>query len=203
MAIPWRPPSDWTQDSATGTQPEDDISAQVYLLIPRLTRLPWPVVADVRWREDIAMSRISTSLWFENEAETAARFYVSLIPGSTIEWLLYVDYKSRWQQTKPPAAGRTSTNSSGNWPRSSLRLGEPGTCRPRSTGGFSTACCRSRASSTRAHTYPCLDWTPAWIRALRNRLSAWKIGATGRIRTYDLCLRRAALYPAELRLRMR
>ena len=26
-------------------------------------------------------------------------------------------------------------------------------------------------------------------------------GAPGRIRTYDLCLRRAALYPAELRVR--
>ncbi|MCB1350405.1 MAG: VOC family protein, partial [Maritimibacter sp.] len=31
------------------------------------------------------MSKVRTCLWFENAAETAARFYVSLIPGSGIE----------------------------------------------------------------------------------------------------------------------
>ncbi len=30
------------------------------------------------------MSKVSTCLWFENEAERAARFYVSVVPGSSI-----------------------------------------------------------------------------------------------------------------------
>ncbi len=31
------------------------------------------------------MSRVSTCLWFGNDAETAVRFYVSLLPGSRVE----------------------------------------------------------------------------------------------------------------------
>jgi predicted 3-demethylubiquinone-9 3-methyltransferase (glyoxalase superfamily) len=30
------------------------------------------------------MSKVSTCLWFGNEAETAVRFYVSLVPGSSL-----------------------------------------------------------------------------------------------------------------------
>ena len=30
------------------------------------------------------MSNVSTCLWFEKDAETAARFYVSLVPGSRL-----------------------------------------------------------------------------------------------------------------------
>jgi predicted 3-demethylubiquinone-9 3-methyltransferase (glyoxalase superfamily) len=35
--------------------------------------------------EDTAMSKVSTCLWFERDAETAARFYVGLVPGSRLE----------------------------------------------------------------------------------------------------------------------
>lgn len=31
------------------------------------------------------MSHVSTCLWFERDAEAAARFYVSLVPGSTLD----------------------------------------------------------------------------------------------------------------------
>ena len=31
------------------------------------------------------MSKVSTCLWFENDAEAAVRFYVSIVPGSSIE----------------------------------------------------------------------------------------------------------------------
>jgi predicted 3-demethylubiquinone-9 3-methyltransferase (glyoxalase superfamily) len=31
------------------------------------------------------MSNVSTCLWFGNDAETAARFYVSLVPGSSLD----------------------------------------------------------------------------------------------------------------------
>jgi predicted 3-demethylubiquinone-9 3-methyltransferase (glyoxalase superfamily) len=34
------------------------------------------------------MSKVSTCLWFGNEAEAAARFYVSLVPGFGIEHVL-------------------------------------------------------------------------------------------------------------------
>ncbi len=35
-----------------------------------------------------AMAKVSTCLWFGNEAEAAARFYVSLVAGSGIEHIL-------------------------------------------------------------------------------------------------------------------
>src|ERR1700744_2467124 len=41
-------------------------------------------------------------------------------------------------------------------------------------------------------------WRSVFVSSLR---SLTKTGAPDRIRTYDLCLRRAALYPAELRAR--
>jgi predicted 3-demethylubiquinone-9 3-methyltransferase (glyoxalase superfamily) len=31
------------------------------------------------------MSKVSTCLWFGKDAEAAARFYVSLVPGSSLE----------------------------------------------------------------------------------------------------------------------
>jgi predicted 3-demethylubiquinone-9 3-methyltransferase (glyoxalase superfamily) len=34
------------------------------------------------------MSEVSTCLWFEKDAEAAVRFYVSLVPGSSIETIL-------------------------------------------------------------------------------------------------------------------
>ena len=34
------------------------------------------------------MSRVSTCLWFGNDAEPAVRFYVSLVPGSSIDAIL-------------------------------------------------------------------------------------------------------------------
>lgn len=34
------------------------------------------------------MSRVSTCLWFQNDAEVAARFYVSLLPGSSLNHVL-------------------------------------------------------------------------------------------------------------------
>ncbi len=33
------------------------------------------------------MSKVSTCLWFAKEAETAARFYVSLLPGSALTYI--------------------------------------------------------------------------------------------------------------------
>lgn len=33
------------------------------------------------------MVKISQHLWFENDMEAAVRFYVSLVPGSQIEWM--------------------------------------------------------------------------------------------------------------------
>jgi predicted 3-demethylubiquinone-9 3-methyltransferase (glyoxalase superfamily) len=35
--------------------------------------------------EDATMPKISTCLWFEKDAETAVRLYVSLVPGSAID----------------------------------------------------------------------------------------------------------------------
>jgi predicted 3-demethylubiquinone-9 3-methyltransferase (glyoxalase superfamily) len=40
---------------------------------------------DFRRRKDIAMSKVSTCLWFGKDAESAARFYVSLVPGSSLD----------------------------------------------------------------------------------------------------------------------
>ncbi|GGE32872.1 VOC family protein [Agaricicola taiwanensis] len=34
------------------------------------------------------MSQVATCLWFDKQAEEAARFYVSLLPGSTIDFVL-------------------------------------------------------------------------------------------------------------------
>lgn len=34
------------------------------------------------------MSNVSTCLWFDNDAEGAARFYVSLVPGSSLKHVL-------------------------------------------------------------------------------------------------------------------
>jgi predicted 3-demethylubiquinone-9 3-methyltransferase (glyoxalase superfamily) len=34
------------------------------------------------------MSKVSTCLWFGKDAETAVRFYVSLVPGSSLEHIL-------------------------------------------------------------------------------------------------------------------
>lgn len=34
------------------------------------------------------MSKVSARLWFEKDAETAARFYVSLVPGSSLKHVL-------------------------------------------------------------------------------------------------------------------
>ena len=34
------------------------------------------------------MSKVSTCLWFGNDAETAVRFYVSLVPGSSLTHIL-------------------------------------------------------------------------------------------------------------------
>ncbi len=34
------------------------------------------------------MSKVSACLWFEKDAETAARFYVSLVPGSSLKHVL-------------------------------------------------------------------------------------------------------------------
>src|SRR3977135_3110987 len=34
------------------------------------------------------MSKVSTCLWFGKDAEMAARFYVSLVPGSSLEHIL-------------------------------------------------------------------------------------------------------------------
>ena len=38
--------------------------------------------------KNVAMSKVSTCLWFENDAELAARFYVSLVPGSSLKEIL-------------------------------------------------------------------------------------------------------------------
>jgi predicted 3-demethylubiquinone-9 3-methyltransferase (glyoxalase superfamily) len=35
------------------------------------------------------MSNVSTCLWYEKDAEMAARFYVSLVPGSSLMHVLH------------------------------------------------------------------------------------------------------------------
>jgi predicted 3-demethylubiquinone-9 3-methyltransferase (glyoxalase superfamily) len=40
---------------------------------------------DLGWRGEVAMSKVSTCLWFGKEAEMAVRFYVSLVPGSSLK----------------------------------------------------------------------------------------------------------------------
>jgi predicted 3-demethylubiquinone-9 3-methyltransferase (glyoxalase superfamily) len=44
---------------------------------------PWGIEAS--YRGNLPMSKISSCLWFDGEAEEAANFYVSLLPDSRIE----------------------------------------------------------------------------------------------------------------------
>src|SRR3546814_18351373 len=44
----------------------------------------WSTASDCCRRRD-AMSKIAPGLWFDGEAEEAARFYVSLLPDSRID----------------------------------------------------------------------------------------------------------------------
>ena len=58
------------------------------------------------------MSKISPCLWFDGEAEEAAKFYVSLLPDSRIE-------KSRGtRSTVPPARPARCWWSTSLWPAS-------------------------------------------------------------------------------------
>ena len=47
--------------------------------MPSLISLRWSGLADK------AMSKVRTCLWFGKDAEAAVRFYVSLVPGSSLE----------------------------------------------------------------------------------------------------------------------
>jgi predicted 3-demethylubiquinone-9 3-methyltransferase (glyoxalase superfamily) len=47
-----------------------------------------PTGKSLESREGVAMSKVSTCLWFGKDAEAAARFYVSLVPGSGLTHIL-------------------------------------------------------------------------------------------------------------------
>src|SRR5215469_3208618 len=52
--------------------------------MPRRRRKPWPRRPTPEPGEQ-PMSKISPCLWFNGDAEEAANFYVSLLPGSKID----------------------------------------------------------------------------------------------------------------------
>ena len=65
------------------------------------------------------MSEVSTCLWFGKDAESAVRFYVSIVPGSTIDhiqrspgawpgerWRRHFDQLSPWGPKLPGAQRR-------------------------------------------------------------------------------------------------
>jgi hypothetical protein len=71
--------------------------------------------------------------------------------------------------------------------------------------GVRKTCLRSVIDGLRSQTTSCGSWRTRQRSNRSSRATQWLAvlhgsGAPGEIRTHDLCLRRAALYPAELRV---